>query len=308
MLKSIFILILAATLSCFADEPNKTIITLTGDVMLARGIQDRIGYIGINKLAAYLKPIFKSSDAVIINLECALTHSENKIIKPINLKADPSFADSLKSINVTHANLINNHSFDYAVEGLTETYNSLNNAGIVPIGIQSANYEFPDPIIIEKNAHRIAVFSNMYLNTYEKYVFSDFGLGINSEKDFIDKLQKYKNNNPNDFIIVLTHWGLENKEVTKKQRIIAKDILDAGANIIVGSHPHIVQESQIIDGKAIYYSLGNCIFDENNFNETSGMVLQIEFKNNEVNLIEHKLKISDFIPKLLANPTILKLK
>lgn len=295
-------------MSCFAIESGNTIITLTGDVMLARGIQDRINYIGFNKLAENLKPIFKSSDAVIINLECTLTNSDNKIVKPINLKADPAFADSLKSINVTHANLINNHSFDYAVEGLTDTYNSLNNAGIVPIGIQSANYEFPDPIIIEKNCHRIAVFSNMYLNTYEKYVFSDFGLGINSEKDFIDKINKYKLKHTSDFIIVLTHWGLENKEVINKQRIIAKDILNAGANIIVGSHPHIVQESQIIEDKAIYYSLGNCIFDENNFNETSGLVLQIEFINNEIYLIEHKIKISDFMPKLIGNPTKIKLK
>lgn len=295
-------------MSCFAIESGNTIITLTGDVMLARGIQDRINYIGLNKLAENLKPIFKSSDAVIINLECTLTNSDNKIVKPINLKADPAFADSLKSINVTHANLINNHSFDYAVEGLTDTYNSLNNAGIVPIGIQSANYEFPDPIIIDKNGHRIAVFSNMYLNTYEKYVFSDFGLGINSEKDFIDKINKYKLKHTSDFIIVLTHWGLENKEVINKQRIIAKDILNAGANIIVGSHPHIVQESQIIEDKAIYYSLGNCIFDENNFNETSGLVLQIEFINNEIYLIEHNIKISDFMPKLIGNPTKIKLK
>ena len=112
------------------------------------------------------------------------------------------------------------------------------------------------------------------------------------------EIQKFKANEKVDFVIVMPHWGTEYKTTsTENQKYLAYRWIDAGADMVIGGHPHVIEESEIYKDKYIYYSLGNYIFDQW-FEEDVKNGLAVNFKFTKEVIGEEVLKNIELIKEV----------
>jgi poly-gamma-glutamate synthesis protein (capsule biosynthesis protein) len=170
-------------------------------------------------------------------------------------------AEALIYAGVDVANLANNHTMDYGVEGLRATQSILDKSGIEATGVGEL--------------------------TQIKVGETNFGfLGFNfvsngpSEEDY--QLIR-ESNTMVDVLIVGVHWGLEYvSEASYIQRETAKLLVEAGADVVAGHHPHVVQEREEIGGKPVFYSLGNLVFDQGFEVTRPGLAIRLTFEHGEL--------------------------
>lgn len=192
------------------------------------------------------KNIFGADDITMINLECALTESREHKDKQFYFRGEPSYADILTNSSIEAVTVENNHSFDYLDKGFNDTLNYLKNAGIRYTGYTS-------PAAINKNGYSVVMLSvSMVSTTYKT--------------EFKNKIESYINQYRSDrtIIVVNVHWGTEGAEVPDDWQIsAAHSMIDAGADLIIGHHPHRLQGIEEYNGHYIAYSLGNFSFGGN---------------------------------------------
>jgi poly-gamma-glutamate synthesis protein (capsule biosynthesis protein) len=236
----------------FSNKNSKPItIGFGGDMMFDRYIRTRGDEIGFEELLFPLKALFSNHDLVVVNLEGPITDFSSvsvgsQVLEPNNyIFTFPSVvAKTLKKIGVTHVSLGNNHILNFGNLGLSQTKQYLNDAGIKYFGEPFTE----TPHIKTLNGISIGFIA-----------FNEFAP---PPKDIIVKalhdLEEIV-----DFIVVYSHWGYEYEhEPNIIQRQLAHEFIDAGADLVVGSHPHVIQSSEVYRDKHIYYSLGNLIFDQ----------------------------------------------
>jgi len=203
----------------------------------------------------------RNHNLVIANLEAPLTNAEKRA-KPraYYLKARP---DSVKWLFPFDAlSLANNHILDYSAIGLSETINCLREAGIDCFGAAESDDLVYKPYCYEMNGVKIAVFgASQFLRS--KLNNPNGPAGILSKK-LIQSISQFKSQGY--FIIVMPHWGLEHIPYPSPQeRKTARKFVLSGADLVVGSHPHEIQAYEIIEGKHVFYSLGNFVFSSLDF-------------------------------------------
>jgi len=275
-------------------------ICFTGDVLLDRGVREQINKKGILYLFESVAPLFKSSDATVINLECPVTKTVSPINKKYIFRGEPEWLPTLKESGITHAALANNHSMDQGRSGLEDTYKHLTETGITPIGYGKNADEANKPVFILKDGIEVAIFNTVTV-PLENWVYLEERPGVNqSSIDILaEKIKMLKKERPGCHIIVVLHWGIEfQKEPTIKQRKEAYQLIDAGADIIIGHHPHILQKEEIYKEKPIFYSLGNFVFDQNMPEAKKSMILQINFNRDRFTINKYPVTINNCRPKL----------
>jgi poly-gamma-glutamate synthesis protein (capsule biosynthesis protein) len=238
-----------ALFSDFRTTVNNTLV-FTGDIMLARNVEylieknDRqFPYEKISLTSLGERP------AIIGNFESAIPElHESTPAFAMRFSVNPDYLDSLHAAGFTHVTLANNHSFDYGEEGYDNARTMLSSHGIQPFG----------------SGESIGKGSVAYLET-------DIGrvalIGINASEQMPDFLALQRTfavvSRQSDYQIAVIHWGTEyEKTHTKTQEVIAKALIGYGADLIVGHHPHVVEDVGIVDGVVVFYSLGNFIFDQ----------------------------------------------
>jgi len=264
------LLVLATVLTaqCTDNESGKTVtITFAGDVLLDRGLRPIIERDGVESLFGGVREYFQESDYTVINLECPISEIESPINKKYIFRADTPAAPALQRVGITHCAMANNHTVDQGITGLRQTFETLKSAGIVPIGyIDSAQISgnIPKPVIISKNGVSVAVFSVCAL-PIENYTNSQGqpGICIAYTGDICDAVRGYKAQNPLTYVVLFLHWGTEfQPSPSMGQRIDAMRMVSAGADVIIGCHPHVVQNVETVQGRTVYYSIGNFVFDQ----------------------------------------------
>lgn len=245
----------------FASE--KTTILLGGDVMLGRGVNKKA--IDIGDFSFPLKGVsdlFVASDTVLVNLESPLVEGCPISNEGYIFCADPRMVDTLVAGYVDIVNLSNNHIRNFGQKGIVDTKNILSSKDISHVGLGD---------FATKELNGI-VFGFLGFD----YTFSDI-----TEKD-IDLIKSSKERC--DVLIVTVHWGEEYKAIhNSKQERIAKIMVKNGADIIAGHHPHWVQDTQVIDGKPVFYSLGNLVFDQMWSEQTKkGMLVKLNFEKGKL--------------------------
>lgn len=205
--------------------------------------------------------IFEKDTFTLVNLECVLTTSTDRVEKTYNLKGEPEYAGILTAGAIEGCSLGNNHTYDYGESSHTDTENALEEEGIM--------YAFQDHIgtYTTEDGLVIGVVSANLLSmsrTYEDYLYN----GISSLKE-----------QGADVIIASCHWGIEREYYPNDyQRNLAHGLVDAGADLVIGSHPHVLQGVEVYNGKVICYSLGNFCFGANrNPNDKNTMIYQQTF-------------------------------
>ena len=219
--------------------------------MLGRGVHPSA------KTFAYLKPHLTSADLALANLESPLTDLPVQTTSPYALCAPPENVRYLVDAGFDYLTLSNNHHLDCGKEGLLETQRTLKDAGLGSIGPD------PGPVYRSINGVRLAFLAfdataQFDIETATKAVRSAHEAGA--------------------LVIVAVHWGVEYQAgASTDQKEIAARLAEAGATLIWGHHPHVLQPSAWIhDGKTLMlYSLGNALFDQSGLDSTrrSALVL-----------------------------------
>ncbi len=244
-----------------AASPDSLVqILFTGDVMLAKHFQH---YIGQNYAYAFARiPWFKQADISVINLENPLTTATEAMEKPFVFKAPPRLVEVLKDGGVDLANLANNHIYDYGAPGLMETIQTLKAAGIRYVGAGANFAEAHRPVIFERKGIRIGFLAYYGVRAHSESHPAgedDPGTALRRLRFIRDDVRALR---PKvDFLVVIFHWGFEKEHFPRPHQIkFAHRVIDYGADLIVGHHPHVLQGVEKYKGKMIVYSLGNFIF------------------------------------------------
>jgi poly-gamma-glutamate synthesis protein (capsule biosynthesis protein) len=288
-----------------APDPIKpTKILILGDMMFDRGVRSQINSNGFDYVFGPASKLFAEYDKVIANLEGPITSFESKTVLPGN-KAIPGFqftfpagtATALKNAGIDIVSLANNHTYNFGTEGLIQTRNRLADADVQFFGSpeNNTNVSTSTCITVRTESGKIAQISSPdgIGNSQETQICVGFigwhEFGTKNYQKILDEIVTLR---PKvDYLVVFPHWGVEYEKIpTDTQVKLAHDWLNAGADAVIGAHPHVVQKIEqykTTDGRIapIFYSLGNFIFDQYfSFDTTHGIGVEIEFN-----------KIQDFI-------------
>ena len=284
--------------ACSRRQDVQLTITFTGDVLLDRGVRQQIEKHGIDRLFEDVEDTFRSSDAVIVNLECPITDTLSPVNKRYIFRADSDMTPALRKAGITHAALANNHTIDQGRRGLTSTAYYLRQAGITPLGYGENQETACRPTIISKKGMEIAVFNSVLL-PLENWAYLEEYPGVcqAGAEDLAVRIRALKAENPACRVVVVLHWGIEyQSKPTARQRRDAYCLIDAGADAIVGHHPHVVQEEELYKSKPIFYSLGNFVFDPIYSEAKKSRLLQLIFDKNGVSYRVTEMVIKECKP------------
>lgn len=250
-----------------APEPPKqnevVTILLVGDMMFDRHVRKLMDTHGIDYP---FEKIHFDADIIVGNLEGTITENQS-IAKNDVLKFtfDPKVADLLKKNNFTAVSLANNHTRDFGYKGYTTTIDYLKKANIGYFGDweNAENHSF----VIEKKGKKIEFIG------FNEFAYRNF-----------EKVLAIVASSTADYTIVFPHWGVEyEKQPSTLQKTWAHKFIDAGADAVIGAHPHIVQTTETYKDKPIVYSMGNFIFDQYANDELkSGLMVKITLEKEPI--------------------------
>ena len=197
--------------------------------------------------------LFAQADVRLLNLECVVATTGKALPKNYTFRAHPRVLESLKR-HVDGVTLANNHSGDYGREAFAEMLGLLSKHQLAQAGGGMNLAQAHAPWIVERNGLRI------------------------EDAQVIDDIRRARRVHRADIVLPVMHWGWENEPTAnQRQRQFAKQMIDAGADAILGGHPHVTQDIEIYKGKPIIYSVGNFIMKEtDNPQQRLGWVLRLD--------------------------------
>lgn len=258
-----------------SEEVKKTTLLVFGDVMLDRYIRSYIAASTTAALFEYVQSDITNADATMLNLEGPVTKFASVVSKEnLQFTFATHTASDLSNIGIDIVSLANNHTHNFGREGLRQTREYLRNANIAFFG---------DPY--NETAQAVTRYtlgstniSFVGYHQFENPALNDILSIIKTEKE------------AGNFVIFFPHWGNEYEKVASaNQKLKAEEVINAGADIVIGAHPHVIQNAQIYKGKPVFYSLGNFIFDQWFSEDVKyGLGLSLAFSGNRIESIELK--------------------
>ena len=248
-------------------EELTTRIVFTGDVELSEYVQANYSAAGVDGVCApEVQQLMQNATFTMINNEfCFSERGQKAPDKQYTFRVNPGYVSLLTDLGVDIAGLANNHVLDYGKDALTDTFTTLSGAGIDYTGA-GTSLEDASKLIIKTDAkgrtygflaasHVIPVGSWNVLNSQPgEFCFYD-------ETDLLNSIAAAR---PQvDYLFVMVHWGVEHTtELTDYQPNDGHKFIDAGADAVIGMHSHCLQPVEWYNGKPIFYSLGNFIFNK----------------------------------------------
>ncbi|SHE10001.1 bifunctional 2',3'-cyclic nucleotide 2'-phosphodiesterase/3'-nucleotidase precursor protein [Chlamydia abortus] len=259
-------------------DGSKKQVTLSfvGDVLLGSTVNNLLSAHGYEYPYQDVRELLQKPDLTIANLETPITdRGTAEKDKTYIYRSSPEVLPAFKEAGFDLVNLANNHTMDYGVEGLLDTLGHLDEQGILRVGAGRDADEAFQPVIVEKNGLKIAFlgFTKVVPDASWKAGLASPGLADTySHIRPVREIEKAKEQA--DLVIVIAHWGEERKDHPNQEQIdLAHRYIDAGADLIIGGHPHVLQGFEQYKGKWIAYSLGNFIFTTNNNAKTLETVI-----------------------------------
>lgn len=268
-----------ANFSWGQNEGEGVRMLFVGDIMLSRAV----GSI-MQRTENFVFPFEKASstlrsaDITFGNLEGPISSRGKNQGSEYSFRADPRVVEGLVSAGFDVMSLANNHILDWGRDALMDTVSILTSNGVVGAGAGKNYDEANRPQTI--SSHGILVAFLAYTNLYPSSLWAtQDAAGVSSfDKDrIVQRIKDIKEKKGADIVVVSLHWGTEYEtSANQEQRDIAHALIDAGADIIVGHHPHVVEEVEQYHDGVIFYSLGNFVFDQNFSKETmKGLVGEV---------------------------------
>ncbi len=258
-----------------------------GDIMLSRGVARAIDRAGSSEYPfTKLDDILLKSDFNFGNLECPISGNDRSLGKGLIFNTRTDNIDGLVNYKFKIVNLANNHAFDQGLKGLRSTLGFLEKRGIRHIGVGQDQEEAWQPAVIEANGIRIAFIGASYAT------LNDGGTARNGHVARVEDLRLLERSilqakDGSDLVVVTMHAGDEyTRKPNRSQVTFAQAALDAGADLVIGAHPHWVQTMQVYRGKPIFYSLGNFVFDQPWSETRTGLMLRVTIRGSRIDQIE----------------------
>ncbi len=249
-------------------KPWEDIVLLfSGDINMTEVIQSNYKQNGIDGiLANKFREEFINADIAMVNQEFAFTTGGTKARdKQYTFRVSPDYVQIFKDMQIDVVTLANNHTMDFGTVGLTDTFDTLNSAGIPYVGAGNNITEARDIKYFEVKDKKIACLGASRVIPETDWNAYNNKPGMLTTYDpamLVEDIKTAKSQS--DFVVVYVHWGIEKQNSPKEyQRGLAKQYIDAGADLVVGSHPHVLQGIEYYNGKPIIYSLGNFMFYSN---------------------------------------------
>lgn len=288
-------------------EPVKTLkLVFVGDIMLDRGVERAIvNYGGGNYNFPFLKVsgYLKSVDLAIGNLEGPISDKGYNVGSIYSFRDDPKAIDGLKFAGFDLVCLANNHMFDYTRAALEDTFNRLEKADIKYTGAGLSRSAALDPKVLSAGQAKIAFLAFTKLGA-ESWQAKENSSGLAWLTDDNVKTSIAKAKEEADIVVVMFHFGDEYQPLSNpEQKHFAHLAIDSGADLVVGHHPHVSQETEEYKGKYIAYSLGNFVFDQDFSEETmESLALEVSVKNKAIQTVEaRKIKLNGFYQPQLSD-------
>lgn len=248
------------------SQEQSTSIIFTGDVMLSNYVLQNYEKSGIEGvLESTLLNELQQADITVINEEFPFgttgTPAEDK---QFTFRVNPSYVEIFKQMGVDAVTLANNHILDYGTKPLEETVQTLDEAGILYAGAGESLTRAKELQIMEVNgkcygmlaASRVIPVASWNVQNQAPGVFCTYDPSL-----LLEEIKKAKSQC--DYLAVYVHWGIERNAMPEDyQKNMAKQYIDAGADAVIGSHPHVLQGIEYYEGKPIFYSLGNFVFNQ----------------------------------------------
>jgi len=258
------------------DKRPSVLLAAVGDVMPARTVTARLREHGTAWAWEGIAADLKRADLRLCNLETAACTGGTAVPKRYSFRVTPTLAkDVLTAGHFSIISLANNHTYDYGRTGLAQTASAMDEAGFTTAGIGTRRSGAIAPRYVTCHGLRIAFVAYVYW-TPEGYLPSEQGacLATLDPRTFAREISLAKRHA--DVLIVSVHWGIEYQTMpTPEQRRLAKAAIDAGADVIIGHHPHVAQPVEVYHGHPICYSLGNCLFDRSGDKVSNGSLIFI---------------------------------
>jgi poly-gamma-glutamate synthesis protein (capsule biosynthesis protein) len=246
------------------EPPREVTIAFAGDVLLASSIARSIATHGPDYPWDGVRETLSSADIAMVNLESCVSTRGTPVDKRWVFRAAPEALAGLKNAGVDLVTTANNHVFDYGVDAFWDTLSHLEAYGIPQVGSGANLAEALRPVIKEAGGLRIAFLAATQW-------FASAGIAGPSrpgvcithyhEADLLKTIRGIKERDEADYIAVNLHWGIEgNHHTDPYQERLGRALIDAGADMIIGHHPHLLQGIEIYKGRLIAYSLGNFVF------------------------------------------------
>jgi poly-gamma-glutamate synthesis protein (capsule biosynthesis protein) len=273
-------------------KPVETEVSLiaVGDIMLSRNVAANIKANGndFNFPFQKITSEISNADITFANLECPIT--EGPVVKTGSMifHADPGAEEGLKNAGIDIVSLANNHTPNYGIKGLLDTFKYLREQGIQFVGAGKDDTEAGSAVVVESKGFKFAFLGYNDADVVPANYFADTSHPETNQmltSKLAGDIKKAKEQA--DFVIVSMHSGTEYKTPNPHQTEFAHAAIDAGAELVIGHHPHVLQEVEKYNGKYIFYSLGNFVFDQYFSKETSiGVITKTYFKKDGVSRIE----------------------
>lgn len=256
----LLILILLPSRAAFARD-QAVRVCFAGDIMVAQ-LPGDLMLKGLDPFAAFAESL-SACDISMGNLETPVAAGGSPVDKPYAFRASPAVLPVIKR-HFHAVSLANNHSGDYGRGALLETFQNLKEHGIGYFGAGRDLTEAHTPLILERKGLRFAFLG------YNEFMPRQFEAGAgrpgvawsSEDEQVIADIKRAIRQYRADIVITYMHWGWEDEPLPcERQRALARRMIDAGAAVVVGSHPHILQTVEYYRGGLIAYSLGNFVFD-----------------------------------------------
>lgn len=252
----------AAVVALFAGRAAAFELVAGGDVLLDRGVRQALAAAGDPaRVFAGLTPLWSDADLVLANLECPLATTGPTVFKPFMFCGDPELAPVLRRAGFTAFSLANNHAYDAGRDGLLTTKGHLEAAGIVPVGADTTQAAACAARFWRDDGGVIALLAcvDMPLEGLSPLDGLPEPARALSEH-FLAAVRDARARA--DWVVVSVHWGSEYLPFEQERQFdLARRLAAAGADVILGHHPHVIQPVARVDGALVFYSLGNLVFD-----------------------------------------------
>ena len=274
-------------------------VVLTGDILLDRGVRRVIERHGADYLfSPGVDSVLRSAQVVVGNLECPATKIEAPVFKQFIFRAEPEWLTTLQQHGFTHLNLANNHSIDQGREGLMDTRRNIKQAGMVPVGAGATMDEASQPVLLAESPRRVWLVPSLRL-ALENYAYLTDRPCVSQEPmdSLLERVHRLKRADSTAIVVVSLHWGGEHTlQPVPRQRMEARRLVAAGADVIVCHHTHTLQTVEEYRGKKIYYSIGNFIFDQSKPLNSRACMVRLNIHRDSLSVETVPIEIRQCVP------------
>jgi len=287
-----------------AAAPRQHTLIFAGDVMLSRGVGRKMDAKGDwGYPFRQVSGVLHGADLAYCNLECPISDRGRNLHHLYSFRADPRALEGLKAAGFTIVSEANNHAYDWGPAALVDTLGRLHTMGIHTVGAGANTLEAHHPAVVDLGGVRVAFLAYVNIDPQDAAAGVDRAGVAWLDFERVAADIRFARNLA-DLVVVCPHWGVEYATApTCQQQELARKIIDAGADLIVGSHPHVVQPLEQYRGRWVAYSLGNFIFDQKDPATHRGLMLKVTVRDKKIaEVTKVPIEINADCQALLATP------